>query len=220
VFIAFLDTLVDPAGKFKMTTAQLVTFMEGGVAAACGKPVFIAFLDTLIDPAGKFKMTTAQLVKFMDGSLAAKVCKTEEGVVASLLENIASLTRDFEEGGVNNLPALVKDGVASRLGRDLIEVLGEYLDLVRGTFPDDPKTKSQMMKVVLGASPYTKSLRPIVDRIKALDTTGERAAFFRTMPGKPQKRTANLKVWFPWFPAIYPVQQVGGGKRKISEVEC
>jgi hypothetical protein len=87
-----------------------------------------------------------------------------------------------------------------------------------------------MMKVVLGKSPYIKSLRPIVDRIKALDTTGERAAFFRTMPVADKKKKANLGVWFSGVPAIQPVQptqptqqvqpvqQVGGGKRKISEM--
>ena len=49
-FVAFLQTLIDPAGPYKMTTDQLTTFMNNGVAAACDKPAFVAFLQALIDP--------------------------------------------------------------------------------------------------------------------------------------------------------------------------
>jgi hypothetical protein len=68
----FMKKLVDPAGKFRMTTTQLCKFVKNSVVAACDNDVFITFLDTLVDPAGKFKMTTAQLVTFVNIGVAVQ----------------------------------------------------------------------------------------------------------------------------------------------------
>jgi hypothetical protein len=69
-FLSFVDTLIDQSGKFKMTTAQLDTFMSDSVAARCADPDFMRSIEGLLgDP---FNMTTAQLVTFMSNSVAAR----------------------------------------------------------------------------------------------------------------------------------------------------
>ena len=57
------------APPFSLTSAQLVTFMSGGVAAAMKRDAWWARLQQLLAP--PFSLTSAELVTFMSDGVAA-----------------------------------------------------------------------------------------------------------------------------------------------------